>query len=235
MPLQRLNEREEMKSRILLLSAICLFVLPAVAEEVIQPLAKQKRAFALDKDPVTLAVLADQLASLGESGNDPLAYVMAAKIQKGLSVRSAGGGKGGDDNRYTYFIERAKTLAGASGDYQAIIERVESVRMRGVLSAMTQHRDMVSASAKQSIRLTFKGGEDAGIALMLDATHPGYARRAEIDLDLYVLDEAGHRVCVQEGPGVPELCQWTPQTTGKFTAEIVNRGSVEAPYVLNFR
>lgn len=83
--------------------------------------------------------------------------------------------------------------------------------------------------------LSFKGGEDAAAALMLDLAQASEGERAEIDLDLYVSDANGRRVCAVEGPGVPELCSWTPETTGKFIIELKNPGRIDAPYVLNFR
>ena len=209
--------------------------LSAQAADPVPVLSGAKRATALEKDPIALTVLADQIATLGESSNDPLAFILAAKIQKGLRIKEAEGAGANDSSRYTLFLERAKELAGDRSDYQAIIRSVEETSMRGTISGVSQHRGSLGAGASTSIKLSFIGGEDAGVALMVDASHLDASHRSEIDLDLYVRDQEGRAICALEGPGVPELCAWTPSTTGKFTAQVVNRGKGEVPFVLNFR
>lgn len=209
---------------------------PVLADESVPTRTGAKRVTPLEKDAIALAVLADQIAALGESTNDPLAYLLAAKIQKRLRINDAEAASGSSDSsRYAIYMERAKALAGENVPYQAIIQSVEETRMRGTLSGISQQRGTLNAGSSLSFKLTFKGGEDAGVALMLDSSHAAYGRRSEIDLDLYVRDEADRTICALEGPRVPEMCAWTPNTTGKFSALIVNRGQVEAPFLLNFR
>lgn len=198
--------------------------------------ASKKRWTPMSSDPVVLGVLADQIASLGESTGDPLAYLLAAKIQKGLSILDSKATPGGDDtNPYPVFLKRAKALAGDNEHYLALINGLETLRTRSTLSGITQHRGALASGATLSFKITFKGGEDSAVALMLDPSHPSFQHRADIDMDLYVRDEDGRTICSMEGPGMPELCTWTPTNTAKFTAQVVNRGRIDAPFVLNFR
>lgn len=217
---------------------LCIFSTVQASDGTLLAKTKAKTGLPLEKDGAAQLLIADQLAALGEGTNDPLTFLMAAKIHKSLQIRSADGKQERDETRFFYFLQRAKEIANGDVTYQGLIEELEAppVRMRGPVSSnILQQRNALTPGAVKKYALSFKGGEEARVVLLLDLAETGSVRSGAIDLDMYVLDDAGRMVCALEGPGVPEYCDWTPASTGKFEIQIKNVGSVKAHYVLNFR
>ena len=71
--------------------------------------------------------------------------------------------------------------------------------------------------------ILFRGGEVARVAVIGDGT---------TDLDLYIYDEYGNLVAMDEDNTDHCVATWFPSRTGWFTIKIVNRGSVYNDYAM---
>lgn len=79
----------------------------------------------------------------------------------------------------------------------------------------------VSAHSTDVYRIVFRGGEPAIVVVSGDG---------DTDLDLYVHDENGNLIAVDDDMTDDCIVRWTPRWTGPFTIRIVNRGSVYNQY-----
>lgn len=188
-------------------------------------------------DPVAQAVLADQLVAYGDQQNEPMAYLLAARMLKDLRARDAVSGST-DLDTVRALLARAQQVAANNPEILALAARQEAalkLRARGPVSGLTFHRDALAAGKSREFVLNFQADEETTVGLTLDAANLSASNRGQTDLDLIVRDEAQRTICAQEGPGVPELCAWTPRQTGKFSIQVVNRGAVPAAFQLHFR
>jgi len=80
----------------------------------------------------------------------------------------------------------------------------------------------ISAHSTQPYQpILFRGGEVATVVVIGDGT---------TDLDLYVYDEYGNLVAMDNDYSDHCVATWFPSRTGWFTVKIVNRGSVYNDY-----
>jgi serine/threonine protein kinase/uncharacterized protein YhfF len=93
-----------------------------------------------------------------------------------------------------------------------------------VKTVIATHIDRVQAESTDVYVLTFVGGTEAEVLVEGDG---------DTDLDLYVVDEAGNRVCVDEGITDLMVCSWTPPGTDEFRVAIRNLGDVYNEYALS--
>src|SRR5437763_741463 len=89
----------------------------------------------------------------------------------------------------------APTLAGASGGPK-----------EGVYT--------ISGNSYQTFTVTFRGGEEAQVALKGDGN---------ADLDLYIYDEYGNLVASDDDDTATCYVSWTPRWTARFTIKVVNQ------------
>ena len=85
------------------------------------------------------------------------------------------------------------------------------------------HWDIVRAGRTDVYRERFEGGKFAEVAISGDG---------DTDLDLYIYDQNGNRICSDIDYGDQAYCSWWPQRTGSFRIEIINLGSVYNEYML---
>lgn len=81
--------------------------------------------------------------------------------------------------------------------------------------------EVVRAFTTDVYHVQFRGGEVAAVAIAGDG---------DTDLDLYVFDQAGNRICRSVRGGDAEACRWTPAWTGTFRIEVKNLGSMSNRY-----
>ena len=81
--------------------------------------------------------------------------------------------------------------------------------------------EVVRAHRTDVFTVTFRAGETAMVAISGDG---------DSDLDLYVFDQNGNRVCGATGRGDDEVCRWTPRWTGTFRVEVRNLGAAANRY-----
>ncbi len=183
------------------------------------------------------AVLAEQLTSHALAQPDVLTLVMAAR----LSTRSAGtpvarkplasatnpapppAKPGPHPRSAAALLARARALAQGRADLLALIEDAAVERARGIEDGPKTSNGMAGARATVMYRERFKASERATVMISGDG---------DSNLDLYVYDERGARVCAAERLDDVEVCRWQPQGAGQYTIHVVNRGAVENSYVM---
>lgn len=177
-------------------------------------------------NPVEVAVLAARVAALGEERKDPLALLVAAKLMKSVSSDASS-----PSSHAARWLDMAQKLAGDRADLTALIEDARFSGARGVVEGMAQQTGAVDGGKGKNYVFTFEANSPAAVGLTLQPDQD----RAKADLDLYVADEKGSAICASEGPGMPELCRWTPRKTGKFQVRVQNRLESNAEFVLFVR
>lgn len=169
--------------------------------------------------------IADLLVRYGYVKKDPLALITAAKIKKEAggteSKATRVGGTAGDAKNQPdalsvdTILARAKEMAGGRADLIALADDVAKSGTRGATSGPAGTRTVVRTRAVDSFRVTFRGGEPARVMVSGDG---------DSDLDLFIYDEHGNRVCTDDDSGDTAICAWTPRYTGPFTIRVRNLG-----------
>ena len=196
--------------------------------------AEGAKAASAQASAIERLALADELASYGDSENDAMALIVAAKIKQGVGSKdasfekSSSGGKGAgkdDDNADSAaaMLARAKDMADGRKDLLAMITDVEESSSRGDITGPNRHRDMVRAGATDVYDIVFEGGEPAEVLVSGDG---------DTDLDLFIYDEHGNRICSDADETDTMMCSWQPRWTGKFQLRIQNLGNVANIYTL---
>lgn len=173
---------------------------------------------------------ADALVRYGDTAKDPLALITAAKIMRDVGTSESAAkrvsGTAGDAKQVQTqasvdaILARAKTMAVSRPDLIALAD--DLVKARGAVDGPGTLRTVVRSRAVDNFRVTFRGGEPIRV----------YARGdGDSDLDLFVYDENGSRVCADTDPGDEMLCAFTPSWTGPFTIRVRNLG-VANEYVI---
>ena len=85
------------------------------------------------------------------------------------------------------------------------------------IGGATRGEYTIAAHSTRTFTRSFYAGEPARVGVHGDG---------DTDLDLYIYDEAGNLVAVDDDS--TDICyvEWTPRWTGRFTIRIVNRGDV---------
>ena len=119
--------------------------------------------------------------------------------------------------------DEAKGLAGANKKLVAALETVNASadKSRGRLGGSVRHCDVVKAGATDIFRTSFAGERLAQVAVIGDG---------DTDLDLYVFDEFGNSIEMDEDSSDRALVEWVPAFDGPFTIKIKNRGDVYNSY-----
>ncbi len=179
------------------------------------------------------AALAQQLARYGDKNKDAMAMIMAARLQNEAGVRDTELAKAGKptesskkaaDYSSKALLERAKQYAGDRKDLIALADDAAS-GARGRVEGPFRGQTVVKGGYTDTISVTLDGGSSALIAISGDG---------DSDLDLYVYDESGNRVCSSTSNGDDEYCRFTPKWTGKFRVKVQNNGKIDNRYTLLF-
>ena len=120
------------------------------------------------------------------------------------------------------WLDEAGRAAGGNPAISGLIQDAKASVTRGVLEGPAQTAGRLGPRQSRTFTFTFEGNADAAVAVMA----PDGVADTGIngpDLDLYVSDDKGSAICISEGPGMPELCQWSPRRTGKFLVRVENR------------
>lgn len=219
---------------------LSLFLSSAVAE-VAPPPKANKNTSVFWKDNIALSVFADELIAYGEGKKDPLALLIAAKIKKNIKWPSdASDHEESDKAELQALVDQAKTMAGEKEEVLKLVEQTEKIintRVRGLVDdTLKQIVSSVPPNGTVTRKLDFRGSEYTMIGLLLDASRITGHKRNDYDLDLYVRSaQGGATICSMEGPGIPEKCAWTPERTGGFIIDLVNRTSLDTPFIMLFR
>ena len=112
-------------------------------------------------------------------------------------------------------LARAKQYAGSRADLVALASDVAASGSRGATGGPGRKTTVVSRGTTDVYRVNFRGGEPALVLVSGDG---------DSDLDLFILDENGNRVCKDDDTTDDMLCRWTPKWSGQFTIRVKNLG-----------
>ena len=223
------------------LAAAALFVgaLPAAAADAPKQGANAdpaKRGTSPRTEGVAQAALADQIARHADRTRDVLAMIAAARLLGQVSprtvkveMRTEGGGKpaatayDSRDTTVAQLLARAKKYAGGRNDLNGVIEEVQKFVAKGREDGPARAVSRLQAGASDIYTVSFNGEEPAMAAI----TGDGFT-----DLDLFVEDQNGNRICSSTSAVDDEICRWTPKWTGNFRIRVRNIGTVPNEYRL---
>ena len=176
------------------------------------------------------AQLSAELYAAGLAMGDPVLILSAAKLRKTLNPtatdRAAEGGTAGEGAPVTWeeMLASAEDLAGEDEALLGMIDDVRAETTKGVSSGPVYNIGSLGDGGADTYPVVdFIGGEYAEVYV---EAAPG------ADLNLTVLDAAGHVVCTDGDQSHIAYCGWTPAEDGAFVLKIENAGSVPADYAL---
>ena len=197
-----------------------------------------RRASSPRTEAVAQAALADQVARHADRTRDVLAMIAAARMlgQTGPrtvkpELRTEGKPKRADpsagtpapsrDTTLKGMLERARKYAGGRHDFNILVDELaeSTAKVRKDGPARFAHR--IAPGVTDVYTMSFRADEPVLVAI----TGEGVS-----DLDLFVEDEAGNRICASDGAGDDEMCRWTPRWNGNFRIRVRNVGKVENEY-----
>lgn len=187
--------------------------------------AKGAKASSASATAVEAIAAAEAMVRYGDAAKDPLALIAAAKVLKATagadSKAERTGGKAGDAKNkpdttsVDAILARAKGLANGRQDIIALADDVAKEGTRGAIDGPGIARTVVRSREVDSFRVVFRGGEPARVYVKGDG---------DSDLDLYIYDQYGNRIC-SDVDGTDEMyCAWMPRETGPFTIRVRNLG-----------
>jgi hypothetical protein len=198
---------------------------PAAAAKKAPNVAKNGKTRSESASAVEAVAAAEGMVRYGDAAKDPLALIAAAKVLKNVGAKDSTaervGGKAGDAKNKpdTMSVEailtRAKALANGRQDIVAMADDVAKEGVRGAVGGPNGTRTVVRGRDVDSFRVTFRGGEPARVYVRGDG---------DSDLDLFVYDHYGNRICTDDDATDEMICGWTPRETAPFTIRVRNLG-----------
>jgi len=182
--------------------------------------------------------MAAALAEYGKREKNPMALLVAAQIMKNTPVteekrtkteegeaKEVSGKKAGAADTPDSLLTEAKKLAEGKEDILALIDKEGKIAaQRGASGGAKRYCDRVNPGRSDYYTVTFRGGEDAEIAVIGDG---------DCDLDLYVYDENGNFIGSDTDGTDRCYVNWSPAWTGPFRIKVENAGcNVYADYCL---
>ena len=185
---------------------------------------------------IAYLMVSSELAQIAEDSRDAILMLAAARLEamavteeETRSKTSEGGTEGAtaepkpeDADLYTLAAE----FAGTNEQLHAVIEDSRSSSMaasRGRLGGPGDTTSSVLAYDTDVYQVEFRAGRLAEVGISGDG---------DTDLDLFIYDENGNRVCQDISFDDREYCSWTPRRTAPFRIEIENLGGVYNVYSL---
>jgi hypothetical protein len=169
--------------------------------------------------------LAARLSAYGDRQRDPLAMIVAARIQLGAGARpSAAKVSAGYSNLSEAgarslapqaLLVRAERYAAGRDDYLALINEQRQSGERGALRGPFVERALAPVGVVQRVLITFAKGSSAVFGIAVDEDE---------DLEFDVVDANGKSICRATGRGKTKQCNWVPESTGEVEISVRNRG-----------
>lgn len=184
--------------------------------------------------------LAASIAKYGRETKSASALVLAAKMLKEIpaevfkaDVKSEGGmddameKKAAGKLTVESLLDDARKFAGSD---KAVLDSIQAVEKmsknggsKGAVGGQTRGYYVVTAGATNSYTVTFRGGEEAIVAISGDG---------DTDLDLLVYDEYGNLVAADDGYSDDAIVRFYPRRTGRFIIRVKNIGRVANEFVI---
>ena len=190
-------------------------------------------------EAVAQAALADQVARHADRTRDVLAMIAAERMlgQTGPravnpEMRTEGKPKATDpkagagttrDTTLSGMLTRARQYAGGRHDLNGLVDDLEKTSAKVRKDGPARFAARIGDGVSDVYTLSFRAEEPVMVAI----TGEGVS-----DLDLFVEDEAGNRVCASTGAGDDEICRWMPRRNGNFRVRVRNLGAVYNEYRL---
>jgi hypothetical protein len=175
--------------------------------------------------------LALELARHGDRVRDPLALLMAARIQKRAGARYAAAQPAGATTRTAQsptratdpqaLLDRAQAHAGGRADLLALIAEERAASTKGADRGPLVDYALVPVGAALRVVVTFVKGVRAVFGISGDS---------EADLDVEVLDATGRRICNTGDSEGPKQCDWVPEATGDYQIRVRNRAQLASEF-----
>ncbi|MDQ2065962.1 hypothetical protein Q9295_06235 [Xinfangfangia sp. CPCC 101601] len=167
--------------------------------------------------PLRLAELSARVYAAGHSAGDPIVLLAAATMRRNANLPAV-------PLTPEAIYAEAATLAEDDPKLLALIDDLQAETSKGVASGpIYQLAALAVGEIDSRPPMPFRGGTYAEVYV---EAAPG------ADLDLTVLDDAGHVVCADREDSHIAYCGWTPANDGNFTLLIENAGAVPADYAL---
>ena len=198
-----------------------------------------KRGSSPRTEAVAQAALADQVARHADRTRDVLAMIAAARMlgQTGPravkhDMRTEGKPKAADakagaaitrDTTLNGMLSRARQYAGGRNDLNGLVDELAKTSAKVREDGPARFATRIGDGVSDVYTMSFKANEPVMVAITGDGVS---------DLDLFVEDEAGNRVCASTGAGDDEICRWTPRWSGNFRVRVRNLGAVYNEYRL---
>jgi hypothetical protein len=198
-----------------------------------------KRGSSPRTEAVAQAALADQVARHADRTRDVLAMIAAARMlgQTGPravkhDMRTEGKPKAADakagaaitrDTTLNGMLSRARQYAGGRHDLNGLVDELAKTSAKVREDGPARFATRIGDGVSDVYTMSFKANEPVMVAITGDGVS---------DLDLFVEDEAGNRVCASTGAGDDEICRWTPRWSGNFRVRVRNLGAVYNEYRL---
>lgn len=171
--------------------------------------------------------LAARLAAYGDRQRDPLAMIVAARIELSAGARpseakvAAGHSNPGEGDALSLapqaLLARAERYASGRADYLALINEQRQSGDRGALRGPFVERALAPVGVVQRVLITFAKGASAVFGIAVDEDE---------DLEFDVVDANGKPICRATGRGKTKQCTWVPESTGEVEISVRNRGQV---------
>lgn len=165
-----------------------------------------------------LADLSARLYAEGIAQGDPVLVVTAASLRKQAGLAQ------GMLLTWEGMLDVALTLITDDPGLLDLVGDISAETSKGVASGPEYRLAALAAGTEERLPpMPFRGGEYAEVYVEAPSG---------TDLNLIVLDEAGHEVCADTDPSHVAYCAWTPAQDGSFTVVVANAGATPADYAL---
>jgi hypothetical protein len=201
-------------------------VIVALAGLLAGVLTQNVQAAALN-EAMVIQRLAVGLSRYADKHRDPLAMLMAAKLQKSIGTRSSvkpqppSSPASAEDSAEmdvstTGLLARARQYANGQHDLLALADDIEAMSSRGTEIGPIRGRTVVRAHKDwHNVDYAYVPGQRAVFEIQGDGSS---------DLAIEVLDAANNSICATDHAGDAKTCAWTPATEVSYRVKVRNLG-----------
>ena len=182
---------------------------------------------------VARLILSHRLYALGQASKDPLTVLNAARLAASVSLADTQrvadttealvGASASSPVGSTEMFATAEALA---AENEALLDLIDALRRDAVFAPDTVANSTPSTlAASQTVAwpIPFFGASLAEIGILGNGAS---------NLDLRVVDENGHPVCLDISPGDIAYCSFYPARNGSFLVSVTNTGGAPDRYFL---
>lgn len=186
--------------------------------------------------PIRTAALSAELFAAGVAADDPVLILAAARLRKSINpaedaARAPDGaspdGSTSAGEAPLGWEEMADVAADLAADDAALLGLIEDLRVettKGVITGPVYSIASLAGGRSDTYGgIDFKGGEYAEVYV---------EAKSSVDLNLTVTDSQGRLVCADTDSSHIAYCGWRPDSTGRFTLKVENKGGAGTGYAL---